>query len=825
LLVADVPGRSVFHRGDAIAQVGGGATRVPLSLAGLIVCGPMLRRVDAKGLCVFVALKEARDVRLALYDGTGAGATALEKGTWVPAREFGASLRALAASLAPSAGLQPKRVYGYDVELRNPVSGQVDTLDSLGLLDGAFPLGYAKHERPGFALPSSDLGEVRLVHASCRLPSGEGPDVLPILDDIIASSRTSATDRPQLLLLTGDQIYADDVEPSLLYLAQTVGMQLLGWSGPEKIPGYQFANAVGDVEITQFFVWPGRRTLALTSMAGVTSTRASCHLLALAEFVGMYCLVWSPELWPWTGASVGLGGVAMPKAADIWPGAAWQDPANASIRKAAETELKTRQWRVKDLGTDTPKVRRALANVPTLMQMDDHEVTDDWNLTRAWCETVYATDMGRRLVQNALATYAVFQGWGNDPAAFDTGTPGDTLLTLIGSWTGDKTTADAIQTALGLPAKAQTAFGGTMRWDYEVDYDALDVIALDTRTHRGYASKSEDPDGKGAPALLGPGGISKQLLDRLTARQTAGRTVAATIVVAPAPVIGDPFVEGVVQPLINRTQTPSEAELEAWSFQKEHFQEILRALARFGHVVVLSGDIHHGFSSRVEYWNDRAGEEGRAVIVQLISSGLRNEDVKTRLVSRGKIDGVPRWVLDPTALFVLTPPFNSWVGWTGPGPHLANFGLIPSSLTAKPYVMGVPMGPAMEFARDPDWRYRVGFAVDQRPTKDRQQFPAGWPTVPQAPASDQNEELFSLAEEHRRRETYDEMRVIVGHNNLGDVLFGGSAQSRTLEHAFWFRPNPDEETVSGFPIWPVTVHKLKLEVPEATDPKPGIHNA
>ena len=31
-----------------------------------------------------------------------------------------------------------------------------------------------------------------------------------------------------------------------------------------------------------------------------------------------------------------------------------------------------------------PKVRRALANVATYMVFDDHDVTDDWNIGRAW---------------------------------------------------------------------------------------------------------------------------------------------------------------------------------------------------------------------------------------------------------------------------------------------------------------------------------------------------------------------------------------------------------------------------------------------------------
>src|SRR5581483_3273240 len=65
-----------------------------------------------------------------------------------------------------------------------------------------------------------------------------------------------------------------------------------------------------------------------------------------------------------------------------------------------------------------PAVRRVLANMPTYMIFDDHDVTDDWNLTARWRDRVHASPAGRRIVANALAAYWAFQGWGNDPCRF-----------------------------------------------------------------------------------------------------------------------------------------------------------------------------------------------------------------------------------------------------------------------------------------------------------------------------------------------------------------------------------------------------------------------
>ena len=68
-----------------------------------------------------------------------------------------------------------------------------------------------------------------------------------------------------------------------------------------------------------------------------------------------------------------------------------------------------------------PRVRRALANVPTYMVFDDHDVTDDWNIVRAWRDQVHTTPLGRRIITDALVAYAVFQDWGNDPLKYRTG--------------------------------------------------------------------------------------------------------------------------------------------------------------------------------------------------------------------------------------------------------------------------------------------------------------------------------------------------------------------------------------------------------------------
>ena len=44
------------------------------------------------------------------------------------------------------------------------------------------------------------------------------------------------------------------------------------------------------------------------------------------------------------------------------------------------------QRNLKDFIKRVTEARRVLANIPTYMAFDDHEITDDWNLDKKWIE-------------------------------------------------------------------------------------------------------------------------------------------------------------------------------------------------------------------------------------------------------------------------------------------------------------------------------------------------------------------------------------------------------------------------------------------------------
>src|SRR4029078_3677824 len=80
-----------------------------------------------------------------------------------------------------------------------------------------------------------------------------------------------------------------------------------------------------------------------------------------------------------------------------------------------------------DFNKSLPKVQRVLANVPTYMMLDDHDVTDDYFLNPIWRRRVLGSRLGRALLGNAMIAYALFQDWGNDPLAYRSGPKAELL--------------------------------------------------------------------------------------------------------------------------------------------------------------------------------------------------------------------------------------------------------------------------------------------------------------------------------------------------------------------------------------------------------------
>jgi hypothetical protein len=810
----------------------------------LVLCGPMLRRVESNSVTVFVALKEARKVTLQVFAGEradGEGVDKLLEGTrsTIP---LGQHLHVVAVTAtSPQHTLEPARRYYYQLRFGPPGGDDVPVPDDEPHLFSpnvlVSQLLYADHETlPSFVMPPEDLNELRIIHGSCRKPHAMGQDMMPVLDELVGATVKSSS-RPHLLVLTGDQIYADDVADPLLAIIQRVASGL--GLPQEKLPNRKGQGGL----LAEVYTRIGQRQETASEEAHFTSGEAVSHLFTFAEFAVMYLLVWSDVLWPGKFPTFEeIFPVDVRKIAPVYE----QFMRGETYPQSSEAErILTRARRFNDqlvpvaaFAQGTKKVRRALAHLPTLTIFDDHEITDDWYLNRSWVEQAAlepwagedgpGSALGRRIIQNGLAAYAIFQGWGNTPGQFaasgDEGEPGRRLLENLAKWQGvEDSTSREIASVLGLPTSLKDGIPQrpekSLVYHYAVTWERHQLVVLDTRTFR------EFPDGPDDPAALLRAKDPKQLGDdpvhAMLALAGDVGPEGVTLVVVPGPLIDVPLVERVAKGVVNFLSGAGPADLEAWGFHEAAMSKLLARLFRPGakdkdgihrrRVVVLSGDVHYGFAVRLRYSALRpylSGDERiEGVIGQFVSSPLQNESDQTHLLhSHGAIP------------FSYELPRSRIVGWENPEDKPFTVGEDYDTPEEEPVVWrleGSPavgeMGPLRGLTRDPDWQYDVeflmhredDFAVLLRPG-DPRQVVAPLPDDPMHALMQ-----FELAAGNLQDYlgTWGSGKEVVGVANLGVVRFSwGAGEHKSVSQTLWWRL-PGEQQAA-----PLTRYSVDLDV-------------
>lgn len=355
-------------------------------LAGLpvVLAGPILRRVMPISVTVWIALRQSANVHLTISDDHN---KLLMQGNRQTVA-IGNALHIAVVTATPVqgfSGLVEGNIYQYNLDFG-------DDLDLAAATNQA-KLAYAPYSLPSFCLPPKDLSSVRIFHGSCRKPHGDGSDALALLDTQLQQAASNATARPHQLLLMGDQIYADDVAASMLLMLSDASDTLLGWKETLPVPSLWQDTNMGSL-LSPFM----RRELL--GKSGLTSVDLDCHLMSFGEYVCMYLFAWSDVLWTTdlvptfqdiiVNLRKNLGVEHVPPGV-LPPG----DPINDAIPPLL------------DFRKTLPQVRTAFANIPTYMICDDHEITDDWNMTLDFCEGVYDSPLGRRLVGGAPLTELV----------------------------------------------------------------------------------------------------------------------------------------------------------------------------------------------------------------------------------------------------------------------------------------------------------------------------------------------------------------------------------------------------------------------------------
>lgn len=620
----------------------------------LILAGPLLQHTEAGSVTVWVALQQACQVELGVYETH-------DRGTIIGTQIFqgkrstialGKHLHVVAVTARSREGQQLScdLIYAYD--LRFITSDQTEQTLEQALCSDLFPqanLSYFNHRKPTFVLPPTDPRHLKLVHGSCRKPHGDGYDALPILDCLIEQAADQPEQRPHQLFLTGDQIYADDVADPLLWVASQIGDRLLGWD--EKLPiGPKEPADVNYYTPSQLPF--GRRAEVATRQAGFTAglrnkpAKVNSHLFSLGEYCASYLLAWSPVCWL----------TPFPQGRQMIP--------NRKVAKRWDQEAQDMEQFIHTMG----KVRRALANIPVYTIFDDHDVSDDWNLNQAWCLRVYGRPLGRRAVQNALLAYAFFQAWGNTPHQFEADQPGAKLLEAAQSWSAsegqDRAAYDAIARYLGMPSiDPHTGLpnfvqdGNVMvfdrhaeaiKWHYTIQSACHEVIVLDTRTWRGYPA---DASAIAPPMLLSPKAFEQQLLQPL--QRSGENSNKITFVIAPTNLFELQVIDWIHHRSLKQNKVFATDVGDAWNINYEALARFLSTLFKQrDQVVVLSGDIH--YSAAVKLSHTQTGSFSNAVLVQLTASAFKNKELITQIINTR----LKNWLLPEKV--------RRWAGWDAP---------------------------------------------------------------------------------------------------------------------------------------------------------------
>jgi hypothetical protein len=406
-----------------------------------------------------------------------------------------------------------------------------------------------------------------------------------------------------------------------------------------------------------------------------------------------------------------------------------------------------------------PYARRALANVSTLMMFDDHEVTDDFAISRRWRDELRARSLGRDVMTNALAAYLVFQDWGNDAdryAANATTKNRDAFevvkrMFVDGGQPREQGPLDAdrvqLERLFGFNAGTESPLPERVTWNYQITDPNLapyEILTLDNRTRRGYDTEAGEPSDLSIEAIA----------EQVPANGPTGSTV--TILIAPLPVVGYPPMEELVQPIMSLVQGVTDehvvkasntfpnveldykfgklvADPEAWSFSARAQEALLERLSTRSAVVMLSGDIHFSMTGKVTYWTLQPGTglgnpdklEPKSRFVQLVSSALKNEPggLKQMLVQLQLAEQIGA---------VLGGPFDrlGWHSGGNDGPSFDTAGsshLLAVKMRMNPAVVPVRMMNdaakqqlrTRTLAHPPEWAWRYELVKDTRPDDAR----------------------------------------------------------------------------------------------------------
>ncbi|MGR5502706.1 alkaline phosphatase D family protein [Vibrio sp. DNB22_10_4] len=474
---------------------------------------------------------------------------------------------------------------------------------------------YAEH--PHIKVQLTDTAD-HILHGSCRNPHHPSADSLVMLDDRVscAIAKKQDTDTPDLLLLTGDQIYADHIAgPTLASIQKVIELLALpnelfeqsSLADSSALHSGEIGLYDRDRLLPRYQDSTSRLKKFLNQQQAAIFSSRDCenHLISFSEFIAMYLLNWSPELW---------------KAIDF-------DTLEPEVIADEHMETWTKEKEtLRDFVQGLPKVRRLLAHIPTYMIFDDHDVTDDWNLTVGWEKAAYEHPFSKQIIGNALFSYLLCQAWGNNPKQMEADWSGELDAFFSEATSGNSNTSCLNQVQ---HKELITTLLRYEKWHYTLDSHPK-VVVLDTRTRRWRSeSKMNKPSG---------------LMDweAMVEFQQELLGLDSVVVVSPAPMFGVKFIE-TLQAVATKLGNPLIIDAENWM---AHPGSANTLLSIFTHsktpenFVILSGDVHYSFVYDVKL----RFKQSDSHIYQITCSGIKNEFPEPLLTV---CDWLDKWLYTP----------------------------------------------------------------------------------------------------------------------------------------------------------------------------------
>ncbi len=546
----------------------------------LVLAGPVLRRLEPQRLAIWLVGSQPLQPALVI-DGT-------------------ATVECQVVPIGRHA-----YIHLLDVHFAQPLPSNVELdydllIDDLGIAEWAPHLLYPGRQRPSLVL--RDRLD-HLLHGSCRKPHHPAADGLLCADRLLQAC-PQPQERPAVLLMTGDQVYADDVAGPMLRAIHSL-IECLGLFD-EPLEGAVVSDSQALYRHPACYyrradLLPAQahnETLRARFFGGkrkpiFSSSNADNHLVTFAEVMAMYLLVWSPGPWQWVELDMPAG-----------------------LAEQHQQRYRSELPLIEAFAANLGQVARVMAHLPCLMIFDDHDITDDWNLSAQWEHTAYGHPFSRRIIGNALLGYLLCQGWGNDP---------DACAAMI-----------APCQALARPQldgqRQDELIGELLRfqgWQFSLPSNPP-LLVLDTRTRR-WRSESN---------LAKPSGLLDW--EALCELQHALLDHPSAVIVSPAPIFGVKLIE-TIQKVFSGLGYPLLVDAENWMAHRGAAQVILNIFRHSrtpGHYVILSGDVHYSFVYEVLIRHRQRSPH----LWQVTSSGIKNEFPRRLL---DVLDRLNRWLYSP----------------------------------------------------------------------------------------------------------------------------------------------------------------------------------